>query len=654
MPARKILFLIAVLLFLVLSRLAMLGERPFHHDESLFAFYSWEMSSKGDFSHHPLLHGPLQIQATALILSVGEKLGLLGDGDAAARLLAALCGIGMVLPIWGMRKFFGKSGLWVALTLLAVSPGLWYYSRFFRNESPFILTTLFLVCCVARSWRERRPAPWIFAAFVCGALLVALKENSLFVFFDGFTFLVLLFAHQIVRGRPLVRSRRGRGFFRLLFGSFRRNSIVWMAGFLAAWLLLEILYSNFFLWPQSFLGKYAEIMGYWWGQHREHRLFGEYHYYFPILALYEPLLCAAALGGALVLFSKPKMLLPASILVLLGSLCLVAPFALEHVPIGVLPDWAPDTSYDFLRLLHMSSPWHLAFAGVTGGVVLFACWSSLSAGRVFRAWLIWWTGLSLLQYSYAGEKVPWISLHIVAPALLLGAELLGRWIDRQPTELRKALALAVVAVFALINLVQGVRLCFVHPSSPAELLVYNHTQKETRDVARRLRRIVLEPADRPRVLIQGEANWPLFWYLHGGQFRFLQTDEATVFDGIDYLVCDIAYREKHKIVGELFKGEEFALRQAWTPERLRLFTSWEKAEEERKKRRERGEGSITPLNPELYGLRAWRALTRYIVFRKIWGDPFYTALPLKCLELRRVAPTPPTIKEFEPEGGAPQ
>ncbi len=45
----------------------------------------------------------------------------------------------------------------------------------------------------------------------------------------------------------------------------------------------------------------------------------------------------------------------------------------------------------------------------------------------FRLFLVWWAGGSLVLYSWAGEKMPWLSIHILLPLVLL-AGLVLNWV----------------------------------------------------------------------------------------------------------------------------------------------------------------------------------------------------------------------------------
>ena len=72
-------------------RLVDLGDRPFHHDESQDAYFSWVFYTQGDYQYQPILHGPLRFYLTAGVYT------LFGDSDFTARLAPALMGA-MAVP----------------------------------------------------------------------------------------------------------------------------------------------------------------------------------------------------------------------------------------------------------------------------------------------------------------------------------------------------------------------------------------------------------------------------------------------------------------------------------------------------------------------------------------------------------------------------
>src|SRR5713101_5733883 len=61
---------IAVCAVAVVTRLYVLGARPYHHDESIHAFFSWKITDEGVGNYHydPVYHGPVLYYATALAI----------------------------------------------------------------------------------------------------------------------------------------------------------------------------------------------------------------------------------------------------------------------------------------------------------------------------------------------------------------------------------------------------------------------------------------------------------------------------------------------------------------------------------------------------------------------------------------------------------
>ena len=93
-----------------------LGDRPFHHDESQDAYFSWILWTKGDYAYNPLLHGPLRFYLTAGMYA------LFGDSDFTARLAPALMGTAMVAMPYFLREQLGRVAAFTAAVLLAIGP----------------------------------------------------------------------------------------------------------------------------------------------------------------------------------------------------------------------------------------------------------------------------------------------------------------------------------------------------------------------------------------------------------------------------------------------------------------------------------------------------------------------------------------------------
>src|SRR5690348_2041370 len=78
--------------------------------------------------------------------------------------------------------------------------------------------------------------------------------------------------------------------------------------------------------------------------------------------------------------------------------------------------------YYYLLLLPLYEQLAIIF-GIVGAVY------SLFRPTRFRLFLVWWFVVSLGLYSWAGEKMPWLSIHILLPLMLLAAIMIERLIE---------------------------------------------------------------------------------------------------------------------------------------------------------------------------------------------------------------------------------
>src|SRR3954447_11258975 len=177
----------------ILVRFIALGDRPFHHDESQDAYFSYLFRQTGDYEYNPLLHGPLRFYLTGLMYV------LFGDSNFTARLAPALMGASMVPMCWLLRPLLGRIAAFATAVLFAFGPSYLYFSRFAREDIYIAAITLGLVIAI---WRfldhPRRYHPAIIGALI--ALSFATKETTfitvfvigLYAIFALFTDLMLL------------------------------------------------------------------------------------------------------------------------------------------------------------------------------------------------------------------------------------------------------------------------------------------------------------------------------------------------------------------------------------------------------------------------------------------------------------------------------
>lgn len=189
---------IVLIAYTAITRFWDLGYRTQHHDEGIHTVYSWEFAAGADgYIHNPLHHGPFLFHANALMYQ------LFGQSDTVSRLLPALAGVLIVVTpaLLRHRNFLGPWGALTAGTLLAVSPTLLYYTRFIRHDPYTVLGSLLLLAAVFRYLQtpERR---WIVLAFFSVAFLLTNHEIA-FAILLGFV-IVLWSALVLSRLRVLI------------------------------------------------------------------------------------------------------------------------------------------------------------------------------------------------------------------------------------------------------------------------------------------------------------------------------------------------------------------------------------------------------------------------------------------------------------------
>ena len=284
----------------LILRLIDLGARPFHHDESQDAYFSWILLTSGEYEYDPLLHGPLRFYLTATVMAV------LGDSDFTARLAPVLMGTAMVALAWGLRPLVGRVAAFAAAFLLAVGPSYLYFSRFAREDIYIACVTLALLVVVFGLLQ--RPRPWQPAA--TGALLAAsfaIKESTFITCFVFGTFVLAWLAHDLVRGRRDLLDRLALG---------RR---AWLSALAAFGVVYLLLFTTFGTAPDHWDGLW-EGLAYWLGQHEVGRGGEAWFFYVVILALEEWPVVALGIVGAWAAWRHPSPLAAFSVWGFLVSL----------------------------------------------------------------------------------------------------------------------------------------------------------------------------------------------------------------------------------------------------------------------------------------------------------------------------------------------
>lgn len=397
-----------LVLFIVLTRLWGLSYRAYEHDESIHAWESWKLFTGQGYVHDPVYHGPLLYHVTAGIFA------LLGDSDLTARLGPTLGGIAIALLPLGLKRWLGTKGLLATTLLMAVSPVLMHRSRFIWHDQYAIVANFVLFIVILRHL-ERPQAKYLYIAAAAMMLGIAGKATSFIAYAIFGVSIAALAAVQWLRSED--RSLEG----------LRRLPVFDMVVVIGT--LLLPLASPF---PIKLLGRSAvdyspsgilfsvgitAVMfgisagiGLWW--HPKRWLICSAIYW----AIFFPLFTTMFTNGAGVLTG------------MVGSL---GYWLTQH---EVARGGQPWYYYIVLTVMYEFLPLILASAGM----IYYALRGDpRQADRVqpeaatapFIQFTIVWTILTFIIYSWAGEKMPWLMLHIVVPMQIMGGWALGLLLD---------------------------------------------------------------------------------------------------------------------------------------------------------------------------------------------------------------------------------
>jgi predicted membrane-bound mannosyltransferase len=189
---------ILLLIAAVATRFWNLEYRTLHHDESIHTFYSWFFAAgEIPYRHDPLSHGPFLFHANALVYF------LFGDSDASSRFLPAVAGVLLVGAPWLLRgaRFLGRWGALAAGFMLLISPSFLYYTRYIRHD-PYTSIGALALCIAIFRYLENPQRRWMLLAFFTVGFLFTNHEIvfAILLAFIGVLFVTLLLGSL----RPLV------------------------------------------------------------------------------------------------------------------------------------------------------------------------------------------------------------------------------------------------------------------------------------------------------------------------------------------------------------------------------------------------------------------------------------------------------------------
>ncbi|HVG28623.1 MAG TPA: hypothetical protein VM864_02785 [Pyrinomonadaceae bacterium] len=133
-----------VLAVAALLRVLYLELKPLHHDEGVNGFFLLGLLRQGKYQYNPSnYHGPTLYYFTLPLASFADSHHWLGTW--ALRSVTVAFGLATVWLALCLRRYIGAVGALACAALLAVSPGMVFFSRYYIHEMLFVFFTLGIV-----------------------------------------------------------------------------------------------------------------------------------------------------------------------------------------------------------------------------------------------------------------------------------------------------------------------------------------------------------------------------------------------------------------------------------------------------------------------------------------------------------------------------
>jgi uncharacterized protein (TIGR03663 family) len=233
-------FAIALGLVLVTSgalvlRLPQLDQRPMHTDESVHAIKFVGLWEDGDYRYDPHeYHGPSLYYATLPWAWLAGARNHADLTESLLRLTSVIFGVGLILLLGLTRRAMGSVATVVAATLIAVSPAMVFYSRYFIHEMLLVVFTFGFLAC---GWRylQKPCRGWMLAVGGCLGLMQATKETYVFALVAAGGALAAVWLWGKVRCEPALSWRARGGHVLWGVGAFLVVSLTLFTSFFQNW-----------------------------------------------------------------------------------------------------------------------------------------------------------------------------------------------------------------------------------------------------------------------------------------------------------------------------------------------------------------------------------------------------------------------------------
>jgi len=461
---------LVILIVAIVTRFWALGARGMSHDESLHALYSWKLYAGQGYQHNPMMHGPFLFHINALIYF------LFGDNDYTARISTALFGVVLVMLPYFMRRWLGRTGALLISVMLLISPSTLYYARYIRNEALIVVWVLILLIAFFR-YLEERADRWLYVGVAAASFMFCVKEVAFI--YGGIlgSFIVLLFLIQWLPRRDRRPTELPSFDLAVVLGTL---CLPLLSPLVMS--LINIPWGHLFGQPFIDMNIFTDpqrIVSTWQGNPVE------------VVRVFLIFFAAVALSVVIgMLWDWRRWPLMAGIFYLIFTLLYTTFFTngagFVTGTLGSMGYWLaqqevqrggqPWFYYAILVPLYEFLPLLFSVAGI---VYYFVRGIPKREGhsRAFVPFLMYWVALSIVGYSVAGEKMPWLTVHLALPMIFLAGRFAADVLEEADWGAVWRQGGAVLALFLLLLIAALVSLFKSKPFQGQELAQLSATMQ---------------------------------------------------------------------------------------------------------------------------------------------------------------------------------
>jgi uncharacterized protein (TIGR03663 family) len=243
------LLILVVALGALVTRVPRLRMRPMHTDEAVHAEKFGDLLERGQYRYDAhQYHGPTLNYFTLIPAWLSSARKYAQITEVTLRIVPVVFSVILIVLTALMARGLGPAAVPVAL-LAAVSPALFFYSRYYIQET---LLVCFTFGAMVGGYRYARTKawPWVLVSGVCIGLMHATKETCIIAY--GAMALALLLVVLIRVGQGQSPGDIGR---RIRIGHL-------VLGLVAAAAVSALFYSSFLTYPRGVLDSYLTYATY--------------------------------------------------------------------------------------------------------------------------------------------------------------------------------------------------------------------------------------------------------------------------------------------------------------------------------------------------------------------------------------------------------